>query len=143
MQWHDYFMGMARAVALKSKDEQTKVGAVIVDKFNRIISTGYNGPPRLMDDSQIEFVRPMKYPFMIHAELNAILLAHCDLSFCRLYVTGFPCEHCLLVIQQTGIVEVVYGNQPINMNTESKLINHVTFGVKEYVDPSTLTEDDE
>ena len=79
MRQEDYFMGIARAVAMKSKDPKTKVGAVIVDADNRIVSTGYNGMPYKCDESKLSWERPHKYHYVIHAEMNAVLNARRDL----------------------------------------------------------------
>lgn len=98
-------MGFARWAAEKSKDPSTKVGAVIVDPSNRIVSVGFNGPPRgVPDDAGID--RETKLMRTLHAEQNAILFAQRDLSGCSLYVTHVPCARCAAMIVQTGIIEV-------------------------------------
>ncbi len=102
-------MILAIVASLKSKDPSTQVGAVIVDNKNRrVISSGYNGFPRYIDDDLLPMTRPEKYQYTVHAELNAILHARQDLSGCSLYVSVFPCSECMKAIIQTGIKLVVY-----------------------------------
>lgn len=109
MNWHEYFIGMARHVAMKSKDPSTKVGAVIVDPHNRVISIGFNGPPRgVPDEPGID--RETKLRRTLHAEQNAILFARRDLADCALYVTHVPCARCAAMVVQTGIKTVVAPN---------------------------------
>jgi len=102
-------MILAVVASLKSKDPSTQVGAVIVDnKSRRVISAGYNGFPRHINDDLLPMTRPEKYQYTVHAELNAILHARQDLSGCSLYVSVFPCSDCMKAIIQTGIKLVVY-----------------------------------
>jgi dCMP deaminase len=109
LSWEEYFMTLALVASLKSKDTSTQVGAVIIDnKTRKVISSGYNGFPRYLDDSQIPQTRPEKYLYVVHAELNAILHAERNLSDCTLYVTSFPCSECMKAIIQTGIKTVIY-----------------------------------
>ena len=73
MNWTEYFLGLAEQVKLKSKDQSTQIGAVIVGEDNEVLSTGYNSFPRGMDDSKQERQeRPEKYFWFEHAERNAI-----------------------------------------------------------------------
>ncbi len=107
--WEEYFMTLALVASLKSKDPSTQVGAVIIDdKSRKLVSSGYNGFPRYIDDAQIPQTRPEKYLYVVHAELNAILHAQRDLAGCGLYATVFPCSDCMKTIVQTGIKRVVY-----------------------------------
>lgn len=102
---HKRFLQLAKHIAAWSKDDSTKVGCVIIDNCNRIVSTGYNGPPIKFNDKLV-VNRQIKIATTIHAELNAILFAKRDLSNCTLYVTHFPCKACAAVIAQTGIKTV-------------------------------------
>lgn len=112
LNWEEYFMTLALVASLKSKDSSTQVGAVIVDNRTRkVISAGYNGFPRYVDDDEIPQTRPEKYFYVVHAELNAILHAERQLSDCSLYVTSFPCSECMKAVIQTGIKRVVYLNE--------------------------------
>ena len=112
--WDDYFMGVALLAAERSKDPSTQVGACIVNSSERILSTGYNGFPYGCDDDAFPWDREgesnnTKYPFVVHAELNAILNAGGrNLDGARIYVALFPCNECAKAIIQAGIKEVVY-----------------------------------
>ena len=113
--WDEYFMGVASLSALRSKDPNTQVGCCIVDKNNKILSVGYNGLPRGCDDDEFPWDREgnlldTKYPFVAHAELNAILNRKTPLDDARLYVTLFPCNECAKAIIQAGIKEVLYAS---------------------------------
>ena len=92
--WDEYFMGVAMLAARRSKDPNTQVGACIVSPENIIISTGYNGLPNGCSDDEYPWGRDgeeTKYPYVVHAELNAILNANGrDLRGSRLYVALFP-----------------------------------------------------
>ena len=62
MNWTEYFLNIAEQVKLKSKDNSTQIGAVIVGEDNEVLSTGYNSFPRGMDDTVSERQeRPEKY----------------------------------------------------------------------------------
>lgn len=110
--WDEYFMGVAVLAGRRSKDPNTQVGACIVSPDNIIISTGYNGFPVGCSDDEYPWEREgenTKYPFVVHAELNAILNAHGrSLIGSRIYVALFPCNECAKAIIQAGIREVVY-----------------------------------
>lgn len=109
--WDQYFMNVARVTATRSKDPSTKVGSVIV-KGKRIIATGYNGFPRGIEDKP-EWLndREMKYKLIIHAEMNAILIAQeygLDMAECDIYCTLMPCFECAKSIAAVGIKSVKY-----------------------------------
>ena len=110
--WDEYFMGVAKLAARRSKDPSTQVGACIVSPENIIISTGYNGMPKGCSDDEFPWEREgadTKYPYVVHAELNAILNANGrNLQGSRLYVALFPCNECAKAIIQSGVKEVVY-----------------------------------
>lgn len=96
---------------MKSKDPSTKVGAVIVDSDNEVVSTGYNALPRGANDNVPErYIKPLKYHCTCHAEANAISLAarkgH-STNGCKIYVPWFPCIECAKLIIQSGISEVI------------------------------------
>ena len=100
--------------ARRSKDPSTQVGACIVSDSNIIISTGYNGMPKGCSDDVFPWDRvgeenDTKYPYVVHAELNAILNANGrDLQGSRIYVALFPCNECAKAIIQSGVKEVLY-----------------------------------
>ena len=110
--WDEYFMGIALLAANRSKDPSTQVGACIVSPENIIISTGYNGLPNGCSDDEFPWDREgesNKYPYVVHAELNAILNAGGRvLRGARLYVALFPCNECAKAIIQSGVKEVYY-----------------------------------
>lgn len=112
--WDEYFMSVAMLSAMRSKDPNTQVGACIVNQDKKIVGTGYNGFPIGCSDDVLPWGRegnPLqtKYPFVCHAELNAILNSISrDLRGCTLYVVMFPCNECAKAIIQSGIREVIY-----------------------------------
>ena len=114
--WDEYFMSIAKLSAMRSKDPNTQVGACIVSNDNRILSIGYNGAPNGFDDEKFPWGREgdklnTKYPYVCHAELNAILNyrgSKKDLESAKIYVDLFPCNECAKVIIQSGIREVIY-----------------------------------
>ena len=110
--WDEYFMGVAVLAGKRSKDPNTQVGACIVSPENIIVSTGYNGFPMGCSDDEYPWEREgeeTKYPFVVHAELNAILNSHGrTLAGSRIYVALFPCNECAKAIIQAGLREVVY-----------------------------------
>jgi len=108
LSWDEYFINIARAVALRSHDPSTQVGAVLVNERNHIISTGYNGFPPNVNDAELPTTRPEKYPYMIHAEMNAMLHSEVSLKGATLYVTHSPCMECSKNILTSGITRVVY-----------------------------------
>ena len=107
--WDRWFLGLAQYISTASKDPSTKVGAVIVDSFRRVVSVGYNGFPRgIFDDHRLED-RTKKYELMCHAESNALDFAdRRSLANCTLYTWPVPpCPRCAGRIIQNGIVRVV------------------------------------
>jgi len=111
--WDEYFMGLAHLSAKRSKDPSTQVGAVIVNEEKRVVGVGYNGFPYGCEDEEFPWGREgdlldTKYPFVVHAELNAILNSIQKLKGCTLYVSLFPCNECAKAIIQSGISCIVY-----------------------------------
>ena len=112
--WDEYFMGIALLSAKRSKDPSTQVGACIVNKDKRIIAIGYNGFPKGCEDDEFPWGKtdsdPLntKYPYVVHAEANAILNSNSNLKGSKLYVTLFPCNECAKLLIQSGIEEIVY-----------------------------------
>lgn len=107
--WDRRFMEMARLVASWSKDPSSQVGAVITrGKF--VISVGFNGFPQgIADTSERLENREIKYPTILHAEVNAILSARQDIRGCTLYVTPYmPCPQCAAMVVQSGITRIVF-----------------------------------
>lgn len=114
--WDEYFLLIAKTISVRSHDAETQVGAVIVDENHRIISTGYNGFPPGCDDKHLPNIRPYKYPYMIHAEMNAIASSRQDLRNATLYTTHSPCGECAKAIITAGIKHVIYGTAYKNDN---------------------------
>lgn len=107
-------MGVALLSAKRSKDPSTQVGACIVNDKNKIVGAGYNGLPIGCHDDDFPWDKEgafldTKYPFVCHAELNAILNnIGMDLHGCKIYTALFPCNECTKAIIQSGIREVIY-----------------------------------
>ena len=114
LSWDDYFMAVALLSAQRSKDPSTQVGACIVNSQKRIVGVGYNGFPTGCSDETLPWRREgdfldTKYPYVCHAELNAVLNSvPGNLNGCSIYTALFPCNECAKVIIQAGIREVVY-----------------------------------
>ena len=111
------YMAMAKLISKRSKDPNTQVGAIIVSKDDRILSVGYNGFPNGCSDDEFPWSKSAKreydtkYPYVVHAELNAILNFRGDnkaFEGSTLYVTLFPCHECAKAIIQSGITRLVY-----------------------------------
>ena len=107
-------MGVALLSARRSKDPNTQVGACIVNDKNKIVGAGYNGLPIGCNDDDFPWAKEggfldTKYPYICHAELNAILNnIGMDLKGCKIYTALFPCNECAKAIIQSGIAEVIY-----------------------------------
>ncbi len=115
--WGEFFMGIAKLAAQRSKDPSTQVGCCII-KDNKIVGVGYNGMPNgISDDDPLyfpwdregEFLKT-KYPYVVHAELNAILNTFdpMQLRDATMFCTLPPCNECAKAIIQSGIKVVVY-----------------------------------
>ncbi|KAJ7519481.1 hypothetical protein O6H91_20G040600 [Diphasiastrum complanatum] len=110
-------MSIAFLSAQRSKDPNRQVGACLVSQDRVILGIGYNGFPRGCSDDDLPWSKisadgdPLKtkYPYVCHAEVNAILNKnHASAAGQRLYVTMFPCNECAKIIIQAGIAEVIY-----------------------------------
>ncbi|MBQ3267010.1 MAG: dCMP deaminase family protein [Atopobiaceae bacterium] len=114
--WDEFFMRVALAASMRSKDPNTQVGACIAGPDNRILSVGYNGTPSGLNDDDFPWDTtedPLtdKHNYVIHAEANAILNYRGslkELQGARVYVTLFPCKECAKTLAQAGIGEVIY-----------------------------------
>lgn len=141
--WDEYFMGIAVLSSLRSKDPNTKVGACIVDNNHKVVSIGYNGMPRGIDENQVSWEKGeglnSKYLYVCHAEFNAILNTRNGsyLDGCILYVTLFPCNECAKAIIQTGIKEVVFADNKYENSTQTqaslKMLNLAGVKTRKYV----------
>lgn len=106
MKWDFRFLDLAALVASWSRDSSTQVGAVIVDPDHRVVSLGFNGFPRGLED--VDLPRDEKLRRTIHAEENALLFASRSLDGCSIYITHPPCARCAAKIIQTGTARVVF-----------------------------------
>ena len=119
MNWSDYLMGFAEHASKKSKDS-TKVGAVLV-RENAVLCTAFNGPPKGVRDSEDRFVRPKKYLYAAHAEMNLVSTAAREgirIEGCSVYVTHKPCSMCARILIQAGVKRVVFGEGQTSMPDE-------------------------
>ncbi len=106
--WDNRFLVLAKLIGSWSKDPSTKVGAVIVDEDNKIVSLGYNGFPKKISDNDRLNHRETKYNIVVHAEMNALAFANKSVEGCTLYTYPFePCPRCACSIIQYGIKRVV------------------------------------
>ena len=127
--WHEYFIGLAEFSSIRSHDIETQVGCVIVDNNNHVIGLGYNGFCSGVDDKDLPNKRPNKYPFIVHAEQNA--LAHMSLkssSEKRAYITAYPCSVCAKLLWQSGVRlwYIAKGGKAHSFdNNDSDVINHL------------------
>lgn len=115
LDWDETFIQMAFLIAQRSKDPSTQAGAVIVDKNNIIVGMGYNGFPRGCDDDKFPWDREgefcqTKYPYVVHAEENALYNTNKSPQNCTLYCTLFPCNECVKTIIQSGIKKIIYAS---------------------------------
>ena len=118
--WHFRFLDMAHLVSTWSKDPSTKVGAVIVDKNKRVVSTGFNGFPKGIHDFSFRYEnKDLKYQMILHAERNAILFAQRDLTDCTMYLWPVQCcAECAAMVIQSGIKQVVVPDIDIVISTK-------------------------
>ena len=119
LSWDETWIEICNVIAKRSKDPKRKVGALIVNDDHKIISIGYNGMPKTvgMDNDKVypwgkqsSDPEETKYPYVVHAELNAILNANQSVKGCTLYVNYNCCNECCKAIVQSGIKKVVYTN---------------------------------
>lgn len=111
--WVDSYLLDAIFWSRRSHDIHTKCGCILAAKDNTPISHGYNGFMRSIDSSSLPLTRPEKYPFMIHAEVNAIYNAvrqGKSTLGATAYITAKPCVTCLQALYQCGIDQVFYTN---------------------------------
>ena len=125
--WDQRFLGLAQHVSSWSKDPSTKVGAVIADSYNRVLSLGFNGFPVGVNDAPGRLNdRQTKYQMVVHAELNAVLFAQSSqlqLADATLYTYPFPpCTNCAGAIIQSGIKRIVsYSDVPERWSEDFEL----------------------
>ena len=132
LNWDEYFMLQAMMASFKSKDPNTKVGCVFVDRNNHQLSMGYNGQIAGIDESKIPWgnVRSVpldqqKYAYVVHSEANAILHAKADLEGSRCYVTLFPCHECAKMMATVKVKEVVFLSDKYNGSVENQIAKKI------------------
>ena len=114
--WDKHWLDVAEVFSQLSKDNSTKVGAVLVSTDNRQCSGGYNGFAAGMEDDNPElWERPLKYELVIHAEMNAIMNCPFDTKGCSIYVTHQPCHRCMVHMINAGIKKIVYSKDYTNL----------------------------
>eukprot|EP00075_Anas_platyrhynchos_P022762 XP_027312015.1 deoxycytidylate deaminase [Anas platyrhynchos] len=125
LEWPEYFMAVAFLSAQRSKDPSSQVGACIVNSENKIVGIGYNGMPNGCSDDVLPWTRTAahrldtKYPYVCHAELNAIMNKNsADVKGCSMYVALFPCNECAKLIIQAGIKEIIFMSDKYHDTTE-------------------------
>ncbi|XP_020085387.1 deoxycytidylate deaminase [Ananas comosus] len=147
LSWDDYFMAIAFLSAKRSKDPNRQVGACLVSQDGIILGIGYNGFPRGCSDDKLPWAKksvkgdPLetKYPYVVHAEVNAILNRnHASAAGQKLYVTMFPCNECAKIIIQSGVSEVIYfvekrlGNSDVAYVASHKLLSMAGIKVRKH-----------
>lgn len=130
--WDEYFMLQAMLASYKSKDPNTKVGCVFVDKNNHQITMGYNGTVTGIDESQIPWGNDrsvpaefQKYGYVIHSEANAITHRNASLEGARGYVTLFPCNECAKLIASQRVAEIVYLSDKYRDTAEIRIAKRI------------------
>jgi len=125
MNWDEYFFNIVRTISVKSKDPSTNVGCIVVSQNNEVVSTGFNGFPRGVEDNVStvpeRYERELKLMFTEHAERNAIYAAArrgVVLDGCRIYVEWNPCADCMRAIIQSGIREVILNGRSESFNNQ-------------------------
>ncbi|KAA0722175.1 Deoxycytidylate deaminase [Triplophysa tibetana] len=136
-------MAVAFLSAQRSKDPNSQVGACIVNQENKIVGIGYNGMPNGCDDDLLPWSRSAdnkldtKYPYVCHAELNAIMNKNsADVKGCTMYVALFPCNECAKLIIQAGIKDVIYLSDKYHdspeMTASRRLLNLAGVAYKQF-----------
>lgn len=120
MNWSEYFFKLAELVAAKSKDPSTKVGCVITNRQNEVLSVGFNGFPRGVKDTYDRYNnRELKYKLIVHSETNAVSIAAkngISLDDSILWIKWHPCSTCAKMLVQAGI-------KVVNIDGNSKEYN--------------------
>lgn len=128
-----YYMSLAFMVAQRSFDPNTKCGCILVSKDNRILSTGYNGPIKGINDDKIPLDRDKLY-YMIHSEINALLSytgSHDEIQDAKCYVTIQPCHECTRALLQKGIKYIYCSNLPLAKCMDEKSMSAQELMLKE------------
>ncbi|OGY94166.1 MAG: hypothetical protein A2406_01660 [Candidatus Komeilibacteria bacterium RIFOXYC1_FULL_37_11] len=143
LSWDETFMLMAQVIAQRSKDPSTQTGAVVVDKNNVVLGVGYNGWPRGIKEGHFSWsnnyghnkknILNTKYPYVVHAEVNAILNTNQSAENAKLYCLLFPCNECAKIIIQSGIKNIIYQDDRSDKDANNFIVSKKLFdlaGVK-------------
>ncbi|MFA6307890.1 MAG: dCMP deaminase family protein [Patescibacteria group bacterium] len=152
LSWDDTFMLMADLIAKRSKDPSTQTGSVIVDQNNVVLGLGYNGFPRGTKEGDFpwdreggyekdEFLKT-KYPYVVHAEVNAIFNSNNKIEGAKMYCHLFPCNECAKAIIQNGVKELIYQEDKYNdvdiFQASRKLFDAAGIKVRQYIPTKKL-----
>ncbi len=146
--WDEWLLSIAFLVSLRSPDKSTKHGAVLSNECHQILGIGYNGFIRGSKDNQLPQTRPLKYRYLLHAEVNCILNSQ-NLLFGKNYtmhITGMPCSNCFLQIAQSRVKKIIYGSVTSRcvdveqMNIVNDLANDHCIELIQFDLPSNLVE---
>lgn len=143
MTWPDRHMLEAMlAGTSRSPDPSTQVGACIVNKRNRIIASGYNSYPNGIRtrafpwDREADSPLDTKYPYVVHAEKNAIYNAEGSVEGATLYVTMYPCNECAKDVIQARIKKIVYLSNPYKdtwrCQAAQKMFEHLDMPIEQH-----------
>jgi dCMP deaminase len=140
--WTEYYMGFALHAATKSKDPNTKVGAILVGPNGEVRLSGYNGPPSGVKDLPERLERPLKYMYVNHAEAGLISFAArngISTDGCCVVTSHLPCASCARLLIQAGIKHIIYGSGQTNMPEEEfiaarQMLSEAGVSVEEYRD---------
>lgn len=123
--WDGIWGDVAEHMSRRSLCSRAQVGAVITDAHNRVVSTGYNGPPAGFEHSELPCKHwcprmledgvhaPLEPCYSVHAEANALLSG--DRSWWQggtMYVTKHPCMECAKLIANSGLAQIVVSPNP-------------------------------
>jgi dCMP deaminase len=121
--WIDYFMGIAQAVSVRSKDPNTQVGSVLTDAEHRIIAVGYNGFPQGVRETSPRWTPEQKDNYVIHSEDNCLLnaaRAGVSTKGSTLYCTLAPCPACARKVIASGVGTVYFPRSSIMARLEAR-----------------------
>jgi len=111
-EWDNFNMAIAMIMCTRSIDPRTKHGCYVVDKHNKPLSAGYNGPLRGTNDDEVSLSPPEKYNELEHSERNAVYNRSSSIEGATAYITGHPCINCFRALVQSGVAKIVYGPIP-------------------------------
>ncbi len=112
----NWFLEIAQVVAKRGTCIRRKVGCVITNSDNHILSTGYNGVPKNMEHcinkpckgAYSESTKDLELCNAVHAEQNALLQCPNIKDIYNIYITISPCIHCIKLIMNTSCKRIIY-----------------------------------